>query len=94
MYFSYVIKALNGNSLSNFSLPGDSGYINSTKFYIKESPDDVIFYSDPNSTSIVLEVKKLSTWFRSEDFRYILWFLPVSGYLDVSINDVHVSTTI
>ena len=43
------------------------------------------FKTEPKSTSVILEVNNLYTWFRSNDFLYKLWFIPVTGYLDVDV---------
>ena len=89
MYLSYLVKQINGMPVKNYGIP--NGFINTNKLYVKQKADNVDFRTDSDSTAIELSVTRLSTWFRSNSFKYTLWFVPFSGYLDADMNEVNVT---
>jgi hypothetical protein len=57
-------------------------------FNVHETANGISFYPVKNSNAMAISVEKLDTWFKSEDFLFNLWVLPVSGYLSVDMKDV------
>lgn len=94
MYFSYIVQAINSYHLGDINLPNDGGYLKQNTFTMEEQARDITLTADEDFKALKLEVKHLNTHFKSNEFRYKLWFIPIDGHITAQINDISMTMLI
>jgi hypothetical protein len=91
-YFEQILITVNGMKIPDIEF--DKGHLKTSTLSIKDQNNDVSFDVDPAHNSFILTVKHLEVSFHSDDLKYMIWFVPATGWVKVHMKNVHMSVGI
>lgn len=82
-----LIRLINNMALPDLTFNG--GHFRQNTLYVDKQANDLFFVPHENNNSLTFEMRNITVHFRSNNFRYSLLTIPLNGFLDAYMSEVH-----